>query len=98
MQISDYDSAKSILQQTNYYWLSAYSLGLRDESNNFIQGSSIEQLYRIYDFDEELRHLLFSLIEPVKIKLRSEIAYHLGTKYGNVAHLNFNLFKNEKVI
>lgn len=96
LQISDYNSAKSILQQTNYYRLSAYSLGLRDENNNFIQGSSIEQLYRIYKFDEELRHLLFSLIEPVEIKLRSEIAYHLGTKYGNVAHLNFNLFENEK--
>lgn len=94
--ISDEKFAKSILQQTNYYRLSAYSLGLRDDDNNFINNSTIEQIYSIYKFDEKLRHLLFSLIEPIEIRLRSEISYYLGTNFGNVSHLSFELCKDEK--
>lgn len=90
--INDRSIAKQILQSTNYYRLTAYGLGLKKEnSENYQNNISIEQLYRIYCFDEKLRHLLFSIIEPIELRLRSEIAYLLGTNFGNVAHLNFKL-------
>jgi abortive infection bacteriophage resistance protein len=92
--INNRANAKRILQYTNYYRLTAYGLGLKKEDNETYQDNvSIEQLYKIYRFDEKLRHLLFSIIEPIELRLRAELAYYLGTTYGNVAHLNFKLCK-----
>lgn len=85
--------AKEILQQTNYYRLSAYSLGLRDE-NIYHEGVTIERIYNLYCFDENLRQLLFGIIEPIEIRLRSEISYYLANTYGNVSHLNSNIVKD----
>lgn len=92
--INDISYAEKALQFTNYYRLSAYSIGLINENNQFRDGVTIEQLYNLYLFDEELRHLLFAIIEPIEIRLRSEVAYYLGTNYGNVAHLDVNLSSN----
>lgn len=80
--------AKMLLQQTNYYRLSAYGLEFRDDENRFIANTSIETMYSIYCFDEDLRHLLFGVIEPIEVRLRAELSYHLAIKYGNVAHLS----------
>lgn len=93
--VNDETQAIRILRITNYYRLSAYSLGLR-EDDTFSPGTTIEQIYRIYCFDEKLRHLFFEAIEPIEIRLRAEIAYHLSTTYGNISHLNSELFVNRK--
>lgn len=87
--------AINILRFTNYYRLSAYSLGLRKD-DVFFPGSTIEQIYDIYCFDEKLRHLFFEVIEPIEIRLRAEISYHLSTNYGNIAHLNPELVTDKK--
>lgn len=94
--INDISYAEKALQCTNYYRLSAYSIGLINENNQFLDGVTIEQLYNLYLFDEELRHFLFAIIEPIEIRLRSEVAYYLGTNFGNVAHLDVNLSNDPK--
>lgn len=96
MIIPDSKRAEHILRLTNYYRLSAYSLGLRDSNDNFYSGVSIEQIYGLYCFDEEFRHLLFEIIEPIELRLRAEIAYQLGTTHGNIAHLNPMLKRNNQ--
>lgn len=85
------ESAKKLLQQTNYYRLSAYSIGLRDCNNCFIKDTTLEKIYAIYCFDEDFRHLLFAVIEPIEIRLRAELSYNLAIKYGNCAHLNSSI-------
>lgn len=92
--INDKKIAIDILKQTNYYRLSAYSLGLRD-NDVFYPGVTIEKIYSLYNFDAMFRQLLFSLIELIEIKLRSEISYYLANTYGNVSHLNSNIVKSK---
>lgn len=94
--IPDKSRAIAILRQVSYYRLSPYSLGLRNEDDTFHDDISIEQLFNIYIFDEQLRHLLFNIIEPIEIRLRSEVSYFLAVEYGNVAHLNFNIVQDKK--
>lgn len=85
----------NILRVTNYYRLSGYSLGLRDENDIFVPRATLRHIYNLYLFDEEFRHLIFSIIEPIELRLRAEIAYSLGTRYGNVSHLDPYLFKDK---
>lgn len=88
--------AINILKQVNYYRFSAYSLTLWDK-DLFLPNTSIDKTYSIYLFDAQLRHLLFGIIEPVEILLRTQFAYHLATKYGNTAHLDPSLFDDKSL-
>lgn len=96
LKIENHQRAASILRFTNYYRLSAYSLGLRDENDIFHENVNLEQIYNIYSFDEELRHLLFEIIEPIELRLRAELAYQLSVKCGNIAHLDPNIKKDRR--
>ncbi len=84
LSIPNHDLAVFILSETNYYRLTAYGIGLKQNTDKekYIAGTTIEDLYRLYQFDAQLRNLIFSIIEPIEIQLRSHISYHLAIKYG----------------
>lgn len=88
--IADEEKAKEILESTNYYRFSGYGVSLRknDGTDKYRDGTTIEHLYALYSFDYRLRHLLLQTIEPFEIKLRSCIAYRLGTVYGPAGYKN----------
>ena len=81
--ITDCAKAKEILKTVNYYRLSAYGIDLLDKTTDrYREGTSLEQIYSLYQFDSRLRNIISPVIEYVEIKLRSHIAYHLAIKYG----------------
>lgn len=83
LEIGDMERAKKILASVNYYRLSAYGIGLMDkETDKYIPGTSIEQLYSLYQFDAKLRNILSAVIEPIEIRFRTAIAYLLAMQYG----------------
>ena len=89
--IGDRDNARSQLSMIGYYRLSGYSLGL---SNNdvFHPDVSLTQIVQIYRFDEQLRKMMYGVIEPIEIQMRALVANSLALKYGNIAHRDPNLF------
>lgn len=94
MIINSENSAETLLSRIHYYRFSAYSLGLR-KNNIFRPGTTFEQIYRIYKFDEILRRLFFTVIEPIEIKLRASISNYLAIKYGNVCHKDSSIFSDQ---
>lgn len=96
LNISDRKRAEDILRKTNYYRLSAYGIGLKQPNNNekYIDGVTIEQLYRLYLFDSELKNALIHIVELIEIQLRSQLAYHLSLKYGADGYMLSSNFKN----
>lgn len=81
--INDPVKAKEILKTVNYYRLSAYGIDLLDKkTDKYRDGTSLEQIYSLYQFDSKLRNIISPVIEFVEVKLRSSIAYHLAIKYG----------------
>ena len=52
-------------------------------TDNFITGTTFEEIYCLYDFDRELRNILFKQILKVENILRSLIAYNFSELYGN---------------
>ena len=92
--IEDCERTKEILGRVNYYRLSAYGIGLKSETDQekYIDGISLEHIYRLYRFDCALRALIIPVIEEIEIGLRTQIAYQLATKYGAEGYRDINNF------
>ena len=93
--IENDEDAISILKRVNYYRLSAYGIGLRrtDNPEEYVEGVTMNALYRLYLFDSELRNKLLHIIEHIEIHLRTQIAYRLALEYGAEGYMdpqNFN--------
>jgi len=63
----------------SYYRLSAYFLSFQtpgDPTHAFRPGTTFTETLRLYEFDEELRLLVFRATGTVEIALRAQLAYH----------------------
>jgi len=87
-QVTDVSFCTKVLSQINYYRLSAYFLPFKKSDGNYLPGTDFKDIYQIYEFDRELRNLLFAAIEEVEIYLRAQFAYFHAHKYGATGYLN----------
>jgi abortive infection bacteriophage resistance protein len=80
--IGDPDYAKRILNDISYFRLiKAFGLGLKPR-NGVYKGVTFEQIVRLYNFNCNLRQLIFPAIEVIEINLRCRVANYFSTKYG----------------
>lgn len=88
--IDNDDEAAKILRTVNYYRLSAYGIGLTKKNNReeYIDGTSLTDIYRLYEFDSSLRNLILKLIEYQEIRLRTLISCFLALKYGAEGYID----------
>ncbi len=74
---------ENILKNISYNRLSTYwhpfLIDTKDEK--FKKGTEFETIFRLYQFDSELRLLLFYSIEQIEIALRTQIIFHFSIKY-----------------
>lgn len=84
--------AKDILKQINYYRLTAYFLPYKEPDETYAKGTTFNNMYRTYEFDRKLRHLLFSTIEEIEIMLRAQLSYYHAHKYGALGYEDENNF------
>lgn len=91
--ISDYEDAIKILKQVNYYRLSAYMLSLK-KNDQFVAGTTINNIYNLYEFDRKLRNLLMGALEIIEIAFRTHISYVLAHNYGALGYINAGNFYN----
>lgn len=85
--VNDIDHCISFLQQANYYRLSAFFLPFRQKDGTYFNGINFNRIQRIYDFDSQIRTLLFQAIEQIEFYMRTQISYYLAHKYGTVGYL-----------
>lgn len=79
----DEKSAAGILTHINYYRFSAYSYPfLKDKENHlFKENVTFQNILDVYDFDRELRLLIYDAIERIEVSIRTNIIYVLSLKY-----------------
>ncbi|MDO5302031.1 MAG: Abi family protein [Tissierellia bacterium] len=95
LEIGDKVYAKKILDNVSYYRLvKAYSITLKKDGK-YIDGTSFENIVELYQFDVEFRHILFSLIENIEVRLRAVITNYFSLKYGNFGYENINNYDNK---
>lgn len=92
--IANDEMALEKLKQYNYYRLSGY-MKLYLEGNHFRTGTTFNQIVELYDFDRRLRQLMMSILEPIEITIKTQVANLLGVKYGALGYRNIEFFKNE---
>ena len=83
IEVLDTNDCISFLSKVNYYRFSAYYLPFLDrQTDKCFIGTTFERLKQIYYFDQELRALIFGIIEDIEIHVRTEISYYHVHKYG----------------
>lgn len=83
------------LKTANYYRLSAYFLPFRKKDGTFFDGIAFTKIQRIYEFDSQLRALIFGTIEDIELYLRTQFAYCASHKYGALGYLDNTMFSEK---
>lgn len=98
--ISDKEFALKKLQEDNYYNIIN---GYKDlflnpsDQNNFITGTTFEEIYSLYQFDRDIKGILLKNILKVENILRTLISYCFSEKYGNDNYLKLDSFETLKL-
>ncbi len=94
LKIDDVEHAKKILKEISYYRLiKAYSITLKKDGR-YIEGVKLTDIIDLYNFNKELRILIFQLVEYIEISLRANISNHLSLKYGSIDYTNPSNYDN----
>ena len=98
--INDVDYAIHHLSNISYYRLGEYWYAMQDnkENHTFKPNSRFEDVMALYNFDRELRFLLFDVIERIEISLRTKLIYHLSHEFNPWWFQNFDLFDDSKAL
>ena len=80
MSITDLRESKHFLENISYYRLAGYWWPMQSdkEDHAFKPNSSFKDVISLYNFDRELRILLFDVIERIEIGLRTRLIYHMS--------------------
>jgi len=99
--INDRVKAKEVLIRENYFFLSGYRhiFMHSDRDNQFIKGTTFDELYGMFLFDRSIRNIMFKFILVVENNLKSIISYELSRRYGykEKDYLNPNNFTQDSI-
>ena len=94
--IDDYDYTKEVLLRENYFFLSGYRhvFMKKDGSRKFREGTNFRELYSMFNFDRQIRNILFKNILIVENNLKSILSYVISKNHGfkEQNYLNANIF------
>lgn len=88
------NTAKQHLQHEGYYNLiNGYKnlFLLQGESDKYKAGTTVDEIYALFVFDQNIRETLFRYILPVERNIKTLIANQFSQKYG---HDNYLIYKN----
>lgn len=95
LEVADRNEARHYLNHISYYRLAGYWWPMQadKETHQFKENSRFSDVILLYNFDRELRILLFDVIEKIEISLRTKLIYHLSHEidpwwFENSAHFN----------
>lgn len=94
LTITDVPSATHFLSNISYYRLAGYWWPMQSNktTHQFKPNSKFEDVIALYNFDRELRLLIFDVIERIEIALRSKLIYHLSHEFDPWWFENSTLF------
>lgn len=99
--ITDETKTKETLFRENYFFISGYRhLFMKSfKDSSFIPGTTFEELYATFQFDRNLRNIMFKHLLIVENNIKSIISYTLSKKYGfkEKDYLNPKNFTQDKL-
>jgi abortive infection bacteriophage resistance protein len=95
--INDKTFASKYLSSISFYRLRAYTYPFQDNTkidHPFINKITFEEIIEIYNFDYNLRNLIFSALGHIEVGLRTQIIYQFSKTYGSHWQLNPNIYRD----
>ncbi len=92
--ILDEQAASDVLEHVSYYRLSGYWNLFLDlsQKDRFIGGTSFDDIYTVYAFDQQLRQLIQAALGELEIAIRAKLIYFLSHTHGPFWLENSHLF------
>ncbi|HYX08245.1 MAG TPA: Abi family protein [Bacteroidales bacterium] len=96
MLFRDEPKAAGLLKNISYYRLKGYWWDMQTDYtlHTFKPNTYFEDIVARYDFDRNLRLILFDAIERIEIALRTKMIYHLSLSHGGMWYIDPALFEN----
>lgn len=84
------------LRNISYYRLKGYwwDMQIDKVSHRFKEDTYFEDVIDRYNFDRQLRLILFDAIERIEISLRTKMIYHLSVSYGPHWYIDEGIFND----
>ncbi len=75
---------KDVLLRENYFFLSGYRhpFLIDSKSRNYKKGTTFKELYSLFEFDRQLRNIIFKNMLIIENNLKSIASYQLSKNYG----------------
>ena len=75
--ISDRDLVLKLLSSISYFRLASYWKRFEIDTNThqFVNGTRLEDIISLYNFDKELRTIIFTAIQDIEVALRTRIIH-----------------------
>ena len=85
--IDDDDAAIRLLSNVNYYHLEGYwypFYNKEKETHVFYEDIHLDQIVRHYEFDRELKSIVFSGLSKIEVAFRTQFAYWIKGRCGQI--------------
>ena len=82
------------LSNIGYYRLSAYFIPFKSENGLYLNDTNFHTVYKIYEFDREMRKILFAAVEEIEVSLKSAISYYHAHRFGPLGYLDEQNFSD----
>ncbi len=95
--IDDVKQAIKALDTVSYFRLAGYwrHLEVNRDTHQFRVGSNFSQALNLYNFDKQLRALLFTAIQTIEVTVRTKMIKHFAPAFGPFWFMNPDLAINE---
>ena len=97
MEFEDLSEAKALLARISYFRLKYFWTDLIDESTDgdFLPDTSFDMVMKRYNFDHNLRLVLFDAIEMIEVAFRAKVIHHMSRVADNgLWYLDTSLFED----
>jgi len=68
-------------------------LPFKGKEDKYREGTSFNSVFRIYEFDQKLRGILFAAVARIEVFLRAQLAHYHAEQYGPLGYLNGTSFR-----
>lgn len=96
LEITEKDNAAHFLRSISYYRLVGYwwPMQIDKENHLFKPNSRFSDVLALYNFDREIRLLIFDVLERIEICLRAKLIYHLSHEFDAWWFQRIEIFNN----
>ncbi len=96
--ISSRDDVEKALKSVGFYRLRGYSFHLYDNSTKkYVPGTDFEDIIKLYQFDQDLSDLVFSMISKIEVALRVRLVEALLVHGDALILQDSSVFKEKKM-